>query len=1243
MSESDLQEIENKTVPEQNQAIRKRRWLKWILWGTVTFWGLIILIIIALPTIVSMPWATAFIEKQIEQSLNRSIDIQTLSWSWSNGIMIHNVIIQDDPLFSDQSLLNLKSFQIKPTLHGLFPPVFQCNLDLNSLSFQFIRDSNGKTNLDFLTSHSLKETNDQPSDDQINDSDKKDNATLLNNLFIPFDFQSRCSLKNISILMDDHFTHQKVQLDPIDIEWLIPSLLNDPVNLTITSGLLINDNPYQGYHNNDQTDQMPLFVKIYVDPGLDHLQRFPENVSAEIITRIPGVKLDAKGKLGKEGINGQVQIDLQQVKQFIEPIVSPDVLNQLNVSGIIHIVINAIYANHHVTIHHQTTGQGISFSNANVSIQPIDFSIHHQATMDQQFKEIDISHGIFKLMNNTQIRFQGNLKDLHTTDPDIHIQLNDMLLDTDEMVTSTGLFTKQQLRDLGINTPLPVVQINRFMGDLTISTGQSFLHMDGLTVLMPKFHYAQNDLSVIGKQAVLSVPDLKVEMVQFFPNRADLSCNINMNQLNLTGNSPVQINNINAQMNVSIHDMKLSSKAPFGVELIMNATQNLTLSELNAPPIATIHQLNQELVFRSIFSDTQALLAAIDSFDLSIPTLSMNYQNKKIELSPSIDLRIGDIQLNTLQPLNALLDRLHMRLATQNGVNLSLDGMFQSSPPKIVLSSTSQISLPKIPKPLLKPVALFINPQGQLDFTVNISTKKSIDTIVKQFSGKTIKTIDFQKDLSFIDQLKVTGKVSEIMLKIPIDAQQAFQISHVETTEPFVYSLTGQNGMGVFSGIIRLPHIQDHPTKILKKPAICQISFSGHHDGLRVLGLNQELTLAPFNLKETMHLTLSGVDRLQRKGFQVSPGQALTLLGGELWTTLDLINGTVLKLGKDELIVKGSLNTGAIIKFLPGKRIESQIWSKTPQMEIWVGDSFNLNELQLNLSLQKQYQVQKQDAMQPKDTLSTNIPLSVEVMQTERSGIQSNDTNFDALRQVFIERIRGRYNNKPTIAFRSLFVESQPLPFEMNHSNLSLTLRDGLPVIDYFSFDLLDGTIMGSAGIHQQNNQFFIQSDIAFSGINTAKFIRGNEIDYGKESEINGQITCFIPLAIQMSELFRKMAIDIKISHIGPKALERFLFALDPYGNNEAIVKQRQLLKIGSPSWFKLGIKNGMVSLSGEISVKGIPIPIPSIDRLNVMNIPGIEKLQLQLSKGQPVIQILKIMSASNLMIGQSGLIEFVK
>jgi hypothetical protein len=146
-----------------------------------------------------------------------------------------------------------------------------------------------------------------------------------------------------------------------------------------------------------------------------------------------------------------------------------------------------------------------------------------------------------------------------------------------------------------------------------------------------------------------------------------------------------------------------------------------------------------------------------------------------------------------------------------------------------------------------------------------------------------------------------------------------------------------------------------------------------------------------------------------------------------------------------------------------------------------------------------------------------------------------------------------------------------------------------------------------------------------------------------EDTRISGQLFVRMPISQDSLRVMNNLNAGIRLTHIGSRTLERLLYALDPYEANEGIVKQRALLRKGSPEWVNLEIRHGNLSLTGDVSVMGARLPLPPVERLNVTNMPIHTKLQKILSRLGPVERGLKTLSADTILVGENSAIHFVE
>jgi len=246
-----------------------------------------------------------------------------------------------------------------------------------------------------------------------------------------------------------------------------------------------------------------------------------------------------------------------------------------------------------------------------------------------------------------------------------------------------------------------------------------------------------------------------------------------------------------------------------------------------------------------------------------------------------------------------------------------------------------------------------------------------------------------------------------------------------------------------------------------------------------------------------------------------------------------------------------------------------------------------------------------------------------------------------------IEDLRGRIAKRPSLSFDSAHIETGPLPLDISNYEMEFRLTRSLPAIDYFQFDMMGGTTVGAVSISRDRDLFILHMDSSFSGLDANQLLPGPKKDSSQKSEklpgdteLSGELSLQLPISEDPDEALNNLSAILRLTHIGSRTLERFLYAMDPYESNETISRQRNILRQGTPRWIDLKIRHGNLSLTGEVQVKGVSVQLPSIERLNVTALPLHRKLEKNLSSLGPVVNALKTLSADAIII-KEGKVRF--
>ena len=140
-------------MPDQGSSHPKGRIKKWLIWILVSgvFCGVLLGGgVLPLPTLVSTQWFRHWAEQKASETLRRPVHIGALTWTWSQGLILKDLEIPDDPALSRTPLLSLARLSLGVEIAPLMRQELVFSLSLEGIKANWIRTSDGRTNLDTL-------------------------------------------------------------------------------------------------------------------------------------------------------------------------------------------------------------------------------------------------------------------------------------------------------------------------------------------------------------------------------------------------------------------------------------------------------------------------------------------------------------------------------------------------------------------------------------------------------------------------------------------------------------------------------------------------------------------------------------------------------------------------------------------------------------------------------------------------------------------------------------------------------------------------------------------------------------------------------------------------------------------------------------------------------------------------------------------------------------------------------------
>ncbi|OQX28215.1 MAG: hypothetical protein BWK80_01365 [Desulfobacteraceae bacterium IS3] len=889
-------------------------------------------------------------------------------------------------------------------------------------------------------------------------------------------------------------------------------------------------------------------------------------------------------------------------------------------------------------------------------LDTFNFKLSDKGVFDSDKGKLSVEAGEIHI-GNSRFVYNGVLDSLHDS-PAINLNLSRLRFDLGELLNAASDFLPEKF-PLTFNSKdkkfSPILEARDAVFSGPLSAGANLAEINGLSLDIPDFQFNSDKLKLSGSEIKLLIPHVKTTLRKFFPESAELSASLNSDSLNIKGEKEIAVRDLKiSNLSFKSEQIRKSETAMFGIVSRFSLQESLAVAEFNMPSLFGVTGLRHSLTAECALSNTDAEVT-LRELKIFAPVLAIEKKkSSSLKTSLELDTRINSATLRCLSPLKLDISGARSRvivgvpgesrklvsleiqadakdtgktlLNTKGNLSTSLDMLSKNFP---------SLFLPHIEKSDLK---------GDAEFGWNFSGRLPNEKEINKLS--TFSTTDIEQNLSFLEQLDIFTQMKAVEADVKLGKQKRVKIKSLSTS-PMRYSFDRKSGNGKLSGEISAEGIEEIPSQKLEKPLSLYLSFSANHHYFQSLLISQSAEIKPSDIKANLDVSFYGIDKMLQKGLDSPLSLWHNNLGGKIRAVVSVPNTANVSLFLPGLDIKGGADADAEAESVPGKSISAKARINVSDADFRAGNAFTMKGLNADVHIGKHYKILKEQNpnAEPKDGYEKKVrPLSAEVM--EASPQKPFISGVGAV-QNFISKTQKRVNMSHTFSFTSARIGARQPQFEIGQTVTDLDLSRELPGLDYFRIDLLGGSVTGSVLTWEKSGAgseplYFVKLRLSFSGLDMEKIFPDMTYKAG-DAEVSGQLSLSFPLRTELKPLLQETQLDIQFTHIGHRAVERMLYALDPYESNEAIVSQRELFRKGMPRRIAIAVKDGNLSLSGEIEAKGILLEIPRLERLNIANISGIDKLGEYLIHLKTIAETLKITSANTLRIGEDGTITMDK
>ncbi len=1191
---------------------------------------LVSLILVFLPTAVSTDTSKKYIETQISNVLDRPVSIDRLDWSWKDGIIINKLEIPDSPHFSENPMIFLEHVKLKLNIKRLLHREVNLELLLTNLDVHIIKNSSGTLNIATLGGKNIKEETPLALLKKKEIDKKKKNPFEL-----PLDVSADIRLSGINLSYDDQAKSEKYSVKDLEIKLEAPSVKTSPINLAIEMDVQVNDQVIS-------RSTFSASVKTLFD-GNGALNI--DGLIAGLDANLPGIVANVRADMEASELKSEIRVDLASLMDVAVPLI-PGFPSPSDIKGAIvltaatgtkpedPLAFDAILS----VLDLEVSGKVINGK----SIGPGNLSVHLNGVMDLQAEKLDLTIGEIHILENSHITASGRVEQIKQDNKEIHLAISPLYLDLNEIIAFVHPFIPSSI-ELDNQAKLSEISLKKLQLEGMIPKGRANVLLDDLNIHLPNVILKDeaNDKSVLQVSgARLNLEKLTAKLVDLFPESAALKLSLAVDELlNVNASNAISVSGIRLDhLTADAINIQKAGQSKLGIIGSVSLDNQLAIKQILLPDLIKIQDLDQSLMVRSDLRPDGYIQGSLDHLDITTKNISVLKKDVgPVQSGLEIRMSLEKLLIKKLDPFNLDIKNFFASMNLENAVSIKLnasavDTANTSFSADIKINSDLGGLIEKIPSRL----RARISGKGNLNITVNAVGHRPDDKALAA-----LKKLQFKNNLGFIDQAKLGIMLDNGSLEIPQPNKSNITIGSITADPLLAYELNGATGKGNLACSIMAGAMKGLPALNPDAPILAEFSLTGSHKFAQSIELHQSFVVLPGGIEESFKVSVDGLDRMITRSPLPELPIWLSEVGAQISAKVNIPNCRAFKElglpGLSEKDINGQINAGLKFHLIPDQSIDGGFTLSINDMNIGIPDTFTAQKVHANIDFSKSYQIQaadRQALFSDTSGLSRNVINSAwnAVSITKNSDISSH-----------IRLVHERMNPDPAISFQKADISAGPFPIAIGESMMMLNLRNGLPSLDFFQFNLLGGTIIGSIDLHKEQKKFYVNTAVTFSGINTAEFFpQAFSKNDHSEADISGLLYADFPVTDQLQNVLENTDIRIEFTRIGSRALERMLYALDPYENNEAIVSQRRLLKAGSPKQIRLTIKDGFLSLRGKVVVQGISISLPAIRRLNIALIPGLERFQDKLSGLKPMILILQKISAERIVINkQTNAITF--
>jgi translocation and assembly module TamB len=1027
---------------------------------------------------------------------------------------------------------------------------------------------------------------------------------------LPVDVRLMVNFGEVAVHYRDHRSGETLSVEDFHLTLNLPSLLSQPIDLAAGANLQLNGN-----------GGLPLDFRATIgDLASGNGRLRPAGAQIVLAAELPGLRLGLEGGLEGKGLEGRAHLEPFHLLPLVQPFLTgslPQVTGYLTVS-----LRGEILEAGNLAIHLAVQGEELSASGGPVNGRagPLSFAFSQQVATDHPRDTVSFPEGVLSVPEILEARWQAAVEQPLSPARKVSADFGPLII---HLAPIISLATPLLPADLPSITGEGRLELDSlvFTAEKSGETGE--MDIRGLRLLLDRFDFLSQ---VVGANLLLEVTGLAVSLADGLPESARLETGLQIGALQWNGEQPLTISHLAGQAAISLEELRLRPESRFGFAARFAIDQQFSLASLNVPGIIQLLDLEEELQV-GLHTDERGDLY------LDLQSLAVLAQGRPMlegRLLPPLSLELLAQGSRVVSVENEPWPRIHdldLRLQLEPGLHLTAraemapeqDGTARSEGRLVIdLAGLSAWAKDLLPKGAAG--------EGRVELTWRAGTRMAG---VPPAEAEVINPLRQAREI--LNRLTET----EVSLDIQggsflLGEMSPLAATRINTPEP----LRLRFSEGARSATLEMVGTVDKLTELSGSgdgfpPQKLYLVLKGKGTDLATFHLAQEMRLEPAGLKQIAELDFANLDLLADFPGVPGPAELLRLLNGSLSASLHLplANGVAGRLpGK----LAGDFAAGIRVDLQGGKQLQVQAFGDLDDLHAHLADGSQVEGLNFRLNFHRLFTIGDRQKVIPRHAWLSETVFDDDAPKPVMAAPRFADRLWQDL--------RGADADERSLTFSRAKAMVAGFPIELSAGEGSLNLDGVNPGINYLQMGVMGGSLRARAGLDLTAAMPRAELFCSFSNLDTARLRPEKRTREGSgASEITGELTLKLPLVEDSRQLLEELDLRLNLWRIGSRTLEEALFALDPHEQNEAIIRQRKMLRSGSLRRLRLTAADGGLSMAGEIVAGGIGIDLPRLDRLNLTSLPLEEMLSGPLKSLPSLFAILDLAAANHLEIGAGG------